>query len=253
MRRSLRRGCGWGWGWSSDIDKENVFDFETRRSKARCSSEGRKDNNNPNHNTGVTMNEHERLNYIEGTEPEESQHAFATRPRQSKSTPSRPPEYGDGSKPSKTRSANRPNRPTGTGRKSSGKRVRCGMEGCQAFESPAHSGYCSYHESQHLGVGEKPETLRYRVCPMYCLDCTGFCSPPKPGDDEHQYCDVCEKQMTYDNEQKYKKRYWGEVRKEGLKRTPAQIKPAAAPAPKPTGLAQYLDDSDEDDFDIEPL
>jgi hypothetical protein len=125
------------------------------------------------------------------------------------------------------------------------------MLGCQAFESPAHSGFCSYHESQSLGVGEKPEVLRYRACRVYCLDCTGFCSPPAPGDDEHLYCDVCEKQMTYDAEQqdkKYKKEYREEVRKVRLKRTPAQINPAAAPKPKPkpTGLAQYLDDSEDD-------
>jgi hypothetical protein len=48
--------------------------------------------------------------------------------------------------------------------------------------------------------------------------------------------------MTYDHEQEYKK---------GLKQTPAQIKPAAAPKPKPTGLAQYLDD--ENDLGVEPL
>ena len=122
--------------------------------------------------------------------------------------PSHPPSRKEGAglkpNPSKTRSA-RDNRPTGMGWKSSGKRVRCGMEGCQAFESPAHSGFCSYHESQNLGVGEKPEVLRYRACKVYCIECTGFCSPQAPGEDEHLYCDVCERQSNWDNEQMFRK------------------------------------------------
>jgi hypothetical protein len=149
------------------------------------------------------------LQYVGGTEPEEYEEPsfrHATNPRQSNPTPSRPmPAAKAGLNPSKSRSANRDNRPTGAGRKSSGARVRCGIEGCQAFESPAHSGFCSYHESQNLGVGERPEVLRYRACKGYCIECTGFCSPPAPGEDEHLYCDVCERQSNWDNEQEFKK------------------------------------------------
>jgi len=80
---------------------------------------------------------------------------------------------------------------TGTGRKSTRARERCQMEGCQAFASPAHSGYCSWHESQNLVPGERPEVLRTRACKIACVDCTGFCSAPEPGEDEPQYCDAC--------------------------------------------------------------
>jgi len=80
---------------------------------------------------------------------------------------------------------------TGTGKKSNGARQRCEMAGCQAFASPAHSGYCSYHECQNLAAGERPVVLRSRQCKIACLDCTGFCSPPRPGDDEPEYCDAC--------------------------------------------------------------
>lgn len=85
----------------------------------------------------------------------------------------------------------RPKGDTGTGKKSSGARQRCDVGGCQAFASPAHSGYCSYHESQNLAVGERPVVLRSRECKIACLDCTGFCSPPRPGEDEPEYCDAC--------------------------------------------------------------
>jgi hypothetical protein len=88
---------------------------------------------------------------------------------------------------SKPKSRRRDNGETGTGKKSSGKRNRCAVDGCQAFESPARSGYCSYHESKHLNEGEKPTELKGRLC----MECHNLCEPPRPGEDEPQYCNQC--------------------------------------------------------------
>jgi hypothetical protein len=88
---------------------------------------------------------------------------------------------------SKPRTYSRPKGETGTGKKSSGARARCEMEGCQAFQSPARSGYCSWHESQHLAEGEQPKVLRSRKC----RDCSNLCSPPEGTDDESILCDGC--------------------------------------------------------------
>jgi hypothetical protein len=110
----------------------------------------------------------------------------------SKSKPRRQPKFdgwnGGYKKPKPSFRARRDNGETGTGEKSSGKRNRCGMDDCQAFESPAKSGYCSFHESQHLNEGEKPAELKQRLC----LECHGLCEPPIPGEDENQYCRACE-------------------------------------------------------------
>jgi hypothetical protein len=44
---------------------------------------------------------------------------------------------------------------TGTGKKASGKRVRCNATSqCPAFASPSGSGYCSHHEQMVTPVGE---------------------------------------------------------------------------------------------------
>jgi hypothetical protein len=93
-----------------------------------------------------------------------------------------------------TRTKNRKAKPprlkqqTGTGKKSSGKRTRCAVAGCQAFESPAKSGYCSFHESKALAVGEKPAVLKNRKC----AKCSNFTAPPVGTDDEYTLCDDCE-------------------------------------------------------------
>lgn len=115
------------------------------------------------------------------------QYVVASRP---KPTPKSKPKYdgwnGGYSKP-KPVTRRRDNGETGTGRRSSGKRRRCGVDGCQAFESPAHCGYCSYHESRHLNEGEKPTELKGRLC----QECRNLCAPPRPGEDEELYCEAC--------------------------------------------------------------
>jgi len=44
--------------------------------------------------------------------------------------------------------------------------------------------------------------LRDRQCKIACLDCTGFCSPPKPGEDEPEYCDACIWAINHSDEDK---------------------------------------------------
>jgi hypothetical protein len=81
----------------------------------------------------------------------------------------------------------RPKGNTGSGKKASGKRQRCRMAGCQTFESPAHTGFCSFHEMQALTVGESTTVLRQRVC----ADCKGLCERPRPGEEEPEFCKDC--------------------------------------------------------------
>lgn len=120
-------------------------------------------------------------------EPAEAQGArYVARKQTRKSKPNYDGWNGGYKKPKPPR-ARRDNGETGTGKKSSGKRNRCGVEGCQAFASPALSGYCSYHESKHLNEGEKPAALKGRLC----LECHNLCEPPRPGEDEPQYCNQC--------------------------------------------------------------
>jgi hypothetical protein len=88
---------------------------------------------------------------------------------------------------SKPKTYTRPKGDTGTGRKSTQARPRCQMDDCQAFQSPARSGYCSWHESQHLAPGEQPKILHKRGC----MTCGNLCEPPLPGEDEPQFCKTC--------------------------------------------------------------
>jgi hypothetical protein len=122
----------------------------------------------------------------DGDEPHSVRRGFVSR---TKSKPkSKTYDGGSGWNPnSKPRTRLRDNGETGTGRKSSGARPRCQMDGCQAFQSPARSGYCSWHESQHLAPGETPKVLRSRKC----RDCSNLCSPPVGTDDESILCDGC--------------------------------------------------------------
>lgn len=101
-------------------------------------------------------------------------------------------------RPEKQTRLMKPNGATGTGRKSSGKRTRCLMPKCQAFESPAKSGYCVTHELEHLAVGEKPAVLRTRKCKSVSIDCTGFCAPAKKDEDEPEFCDACSQALHED-------------------------------------------------------
>lgn len=101
-------------------------------------------------------------------------------------------------RPEKQTRTPKPNGETGTGRKASGKRQRCLMPRCQAFESPARSGYCVTHELEHLAEGESPAVLRSRRCKGASLDCKGFCSAPKRGEDEPEFCSECIKALNED-------------------------------------------------------
>ncbi len=131
----------------------------------------------------------------DGDEPHSVRRGFVSR---TKSKPkSKTYDGGSGWNPnSKPRTRLRDNGETGTGRKSSGARPRCQMDGCQAFQSPARSGYCSWHESQHLAEGETPQALKNRLCKECRIN---LCKPPRPAEagkpwtaeDEPEYCEAC--------------------------------------------------------------
>jgi hypothetical protein len=78
----------------------------------------------------------------------------------------------------------KPKGKTGTGKKASGKRQRCGIEDCPAFASPSGSGFCSWHEQQMTPVGELVADARKFKC--HDAKCT------KPADIRYgEFCKEC--------------------------------------------------------------
>lgn len=66
------------------------------------------------------------------------------------------------------------------GQKSSGKRKKCMATNCIAMASPSGSGYCSWHESQALEVGQRTDKV------FKCKRCSNAATS------ESEYCSECQ-------------------------------------------------------------
>lgn len=73
-------------------------------------------------------------------------------------------------------------------------REKCKAPGnCPAMADPSGTGFCSWHNSQALNVGEKVEVLKHD---RKCGQCGGLCKPPRPGEDEQETCDSCTEHLS---------------------------------------------------------
>ena len=66
-------------------------------------------------------------------------------------------------------------------------RQKCKAALCPAMADPSDTGFCSYHNSQALNVGEPVKLVEQRRC----RECKGLCEPPTPGMDEPDMCETC--------------------------------------------------------------
>jgi hypothetical protein len=76
---------------------------------------------------------------------------------------------------------NQPRPKNKVGKKSSGKRAKCGTTNCVAMASPSGSGFCSFHEMEALEVGQNTKQVfkcKERGCgnaatpdSEYCKEC----------------------------------------------------------------------------------
>src|ERR1035441_1150228 len=66
-------------------------------------------------------------------------------------------------------------------------RQKCKTTLCPAMADPSGTGYCSWHNTQALNVGDSVALVEQRRC----KECKGLCEPPTPGMDEPEMCDTC--------------------------------------------------------------